>query len=332
MAKRKPIPPAVETAVLTKSRRRCCLCFHLNGDVTTKKGQIAHLDGDRANANEDNLAFLCWPHHDEYDSRTSQSKGLTIGEAKHARDQLYKKLEQAAPNDLSPAPSASLHITSDKSVVAGHIGTVIMQGPADSGSGPQIAPTRPRHRTSRKSLPERRPPWIDVVPNETITLHYSFDHAPLCFSWDLPGMSKKIGSKADRYAKHWKAVHALSEKLYISFRNVHLPLVRYSLSGDDRERESADTLLEVATHNLNEFCTRLLMLPNQVKNTEHIVVLLKLPKGVGALRRGVTFQHDHPQFRCVLQLVERICAWSFDCLTRADLILEWFFESRRRTR
>lgn len=69
-----------------------------------KKGQIAHLDRDRTNNAEDNLAFLCLDHHDEYDSKTSQSKGLTEQEVKVYREQLYqwvlsRRLNQALIED-----------------------------------------------------------------------------------------------------------------------------------------------------------------------------------------------------------------------------------------
>lgn len=86
---RKPIPPDVETAVLAKSGRRCALCFHLDGDLTEKIGQIAHVDGDRSNAAEDNLAFMCLTHHSLFDSKTSQHKNYTISEVKAARASLY---------------------------------------------------------------------------------------------------------------------------------------------------------------------------------------------------------------------------------------------------
>jgi hypothetical protein len=57
------INPAVEARVLTSCARRCCLCFHLKRDFSEKEGQIAHLDRDKTNGAEDNLAFLCLPHH-----------------------------------------------------------------------------------------------------------------------------------------------------------------------------------------------------------------------------------------------------------------------------
>src|SRR5690348_13611853 len=44
MAKRKHVPSDVEVRVLEKSKRRCCLCFSLDGDFKEKEGQIAHLD------------------------------------------------------------------------------------------------------------------------------------------------------------------------------------------------------------------------------------------------------------------------------------------------
>ena len=90
---RKRIASAVETNVLTLSRRRCCVCFCLEGDLGAKtQGQIAHVDHDPANNKLDNLAYLCLRHHDLYDTTQSQSKGITIGELKHYRNELYRNL------------------------------------------------------------------------------------------------------------------------------------------------------------------------------------------------------------------------------------------------
>lgn len=102
MPKRTKTPEDVVTEVLTASLRRCCLCFALRGDGTEKKGQVAHLDQDPSNAALDNLAFLCFDHHDQYDSKTSQSKGLTIDEVKRHRAALLAHL---AVRGGSPTPS-----------------------------------------------------------------------------------------------------------------------------------------------------------------------------------------------------------------------------------
>jgi hypothetical protein len=85
-------PTAVESAVLIKSARRCPVCFHLDGDLKQKPGQIAHLDGDWTNEAEDNLAWMCMPHHSEYDSTTSQHKNYTIAEIKEMRRRLYEAI------------------------------------------------------------------------------------------------------------------------------------------------------------------------------------------------------------------------------------------------
>jgi hypothetical protein len=92
---RKPLPKSVETAVLVQSRRRCCICFGLDRDTRLKAGQIAHLDRDSANHGVSNLVFLCFQHHDEYDSTSSQRKNFTIGEVKEFRAELYRTINKA---------------------------------------------------------------------------------------------------------------------------------------------------------------------------------------------------------------------------------------------
>ena len=86
---RKSVSPNTETKVLVRSRRRCAICFGLYRSTEVKPGQIAHLDQDNTNAKFENLVFLCLEHHNEYDSKTRQSKGITKGEVKHFRDELY---------------------------------------------------------------------------------------------------------------------------------------------------------------------------------------------------------------------------------------------------
>jgi hypothetical protein len=101
MAKRRKIPADVEARVLLKCARRCCLCFALDGDFREKEGQIAHLDHNRANNAESNLAFLCLKHHSLYDSTTSQHKNYTTEEVKQARAKLHAEVEKAKPLEWS---------------------------------------------------------------------------------------------------------------------------------------------------------------------------------------------------------------------------------------
>lgn len=94
MKQRITVPPDLAADVLTTSRRRCCVCFALQKDHAVKKGQIAHLDHNPSHNALDNLAFLCLEHHDQYDSRTAQSKGLTIDELKRYRTELLAFFRQ----------------------------------------------------------------------------------------------------------------------------------------------------------------------------------------------------------------------------------------------
>lgn len=76
------------------------MCFGLNRDTELKNGQIAHLDHNSTNNSEDNLAFLCLDHHDAYDSRSSQSKGFTLGEVKQFRKELYEALDKSFETEV----------------------------------------------------------------------------------------------------------------------------------------------------------------------------------------------------------------------------------------
>jgi hypothetical protein len=94
---RKKLSVGVEVSVVSRSKRRCALCFGLFRDVEVKRGQIAHVDRDRTNDAEDNLAFLCLPHHDEYDTTPSQSKRFTPDELRQYRDELYAFMADQPP-------------------------------------------------------------------------------------------------------------------------------------------------------------------------------------------------------------------------------------------
>jgi hypothetical protein len=91
MTRRKPLPPEIENKVLIASTRRCCLCVFLDHRDTVRKGQIAHLSHNPNDHRFDNLVWLCLDHHDDYDGRTSQSKGFKAGEVRAYRNRLYDR-------------------------------------------------------------------------------------------------------------------------------------------------------------------------------------------------------------------------------------------------
>ncbi|MGD0464374.1 MAG: hypothetical protein ABSB74_17970 [Tepidisphaeraceae bacterium] len=106
--KRRPkVPEQIAAQVLMISKRRCCVCWKLHGNNTVVKGQIAHLDHNRENNATENLVFLCLSHHDEYDGKTSQSRGLMRAEVTALRDELYATLQRNGPmTEAKPANNA----------------------------------------------------------------------------------------------------------------------------------------------------------------------------------------------------------------------------------
>lgn len=90
MNRRKHLPQESETAVLLLSKRRCCLCFFLDEIKKQRKEQIAHLNHNPNDPRFENLVYLCFEHHSDYDSTTSQSKNYTGDEIRQYRNKLYE--------------------------------------------------------------------------------------------------------------------------------------------------------------------------------------------------------------------------------------------------
>lgn len=84
----------IETNVLRSSMRRCALCLGINNDFSEKSGQIAHVNQNSSDSSFENLAWLCLEHHDRYDGKTSQSKGITRAELLSYREELYSYVDR----------------------------------------------------------------------------------------------------------------------------------------------------------------------------------------------------------------------------------------------
>lgn len=107
------IPEEIVSRVLIECRRRCALCAHFNNDHSQKEGQIAHIDRDRDNNREDNLAFLCQPHHDQYDARRSQTRALTKRELVVAKEQLLEALQRTSADRRDDNQSPTRYVPID---------------------------------------------------------------------------------------------------------------------------------------------------------------------------------------------------------------------------
>jgi len=84
MAKnRLKIPQKTQDEVIVKSRRKC---------YCGKEGdQIHHIDGNPSNNDFDNLVFLCYKHHNEFETKGGIRKRPTPNQLKKLRDKHYEQ-------------------------------------------------------------------------------------------------------------------------------------------------------------------------------------------------------------------------------------------------
>lgn len=90
----------------------------LDGKDEERKGQIAHLNGDHADSRFENLVWLCFEHHDDFDSKTSQSKNYTQIEVRDYRYQLYQKYSDSHYSQAVAVSSPKVHAEFDVGVFA----------------------------------------------------------------------------------------------------------------------------------------------------------------------------------------------------------------------
>ena len=164
---RRAIPKDIEKQVLVASRRKCCLCFFVDSVKTRRKGQLAHLSGDPSNTSLDDLVFLCLEHHDEFDSRTRQTKGFTPDEVRYYRDELYRELQSGAPTEaVSGAPGASvpevLSLGQQGGVTAREVTIHIGGAPSQEGSAHSARPRFEVIISSATTLETRFSPIFSV--------------------------------------------------------------------------------------------------------------------------------------------------------------------------
>lgn len=115
--------------VLQQLGRRCALCFGLHWNEDVKHGQIAHINWDSRDSRPANLTFLCLEHHDQYDTRHSQSKGFTPRELRTYTEMLRRHIRRkrqelrAGPSPQGQSPETPLILDDLKvtSVTSGSI-------------------------------------------------------------------------------------------------------------------------------------------------------------------------------------------------------------------
>ena len=148
-------------------------------------------------------------------------------------------------------------------------------------------------------------------------------------SWDLPTMTKRFGARATQYSSTWKKIHAHSEWVYDAFRMAHLHMILCHARKDHDGGETATPLVESAVSKFRQFTNAIETYPNEVAHAEHLVALQSAEKGFSALFWHLSnSKPGTDEFMQAVLFVERVCAWCFETLSRADRVLEKYFETR----
>jgi hypothetical protein len=93
------------------------------------------LDRDSSNDTPANLLFLCLAHHDQYDSRPRQSKGLTEQEVRGYAADLRAELERRLAAGVLESPAAPSAPSITVNVTGGAGGAGGKFGGAGGGGG-----------------------------------------------------------------------------------------------------------------------------------------------------------------------------------------------------
>ncbi len=149
-------------------------------------------------------------------------------------------------------------------------------------------------------------------------------------TWDLPPMSSRFGARSAQYCPTWKKIHTHSERVYYAFRLAHISMVLCHERQDRNGGETVTPFVENAVSKFRAFTNEIQSYPKNVSKAEHLVALQNAERGFSAL--FWLLANSKPgtdEFMQAVQFVERLCSWCFETLSRADRVLENYFETRK---
>lgn len=120
MKKKTKIPQKIADEVMFKSDMKCCVCEN-EGD------HIHHLNGKDSDNRIDNLAFLCFKHHNLATVTGGLRKKLSAGTIIKYRLHLYEKVDKKRKSELKSLDKRLSVLTEEKIIEASKTAVIILE-------------------------------------------------------------------------------------------------------------------------------------------------------------------------------------------------------------
>lgn len=176
---------------------------------------------------------------------------------------------------------------------------------------------------------------LRVVEGKSIVIQESEDSPPVTLPWQIPHLDVEYGERAAENVRDWKRLHKLAETALRSFSGLQEEMIKCRTSPKSKGREAARELvanyIDGEKNRFEEFCTQVRKLPKAVRDAHPVVMTASVRQCFGVLRRSMVYYEGDPRFehqlKDALYLVKWIYNWLFECVTRADRMLEDYFDS-----
>jgi hypothetical protein len=175
-------------------------------------------------------------------------------------------------------------------------------------------------------------PSLVIIKDKEYRIQNAANAEPIRLPAQIPALDFDYGKMATENAKHWKKIHTVSEKSYRDFRDLHLLMLSYQISGAGADKEGVSFFLEgVIDRHEKRFRPSVNELPPAVQEAQPVPLLLRVSECFAVLTKGITYARDDRKFLDSLSLVEWICTCHLVCLRRADAILDVYFKNNELT-
>ena len=171
---------------------------------------------------------------------------------------------------------------------------------------------------------------MTVVEEKEFLIQNSTNSLPISLPIRLPSLEAVHRKSVIANVEHWKRIHTLAERCYRDCRTLHICLLIYKGSGDDRDRDYAASYLKGERTRFCDFCKDVDNLPEAVRHAQPIALASKVYQCFDVLTKSLTFGRSDKAFQDGLRLTEWICDWLLECLTRADAVLEKYFAYKHK--